>query len=661
MSATISTIPASQVVSVVPSVISAGSTGVQLSQLMLTTNPRFPIGSVVAFPSAATVSTYAGALSTEAVEAGVYFQGYSTATTLPANLLIAQYPTAAVGAYLRGGSVSGLSLTQLQAVSGTLSVTINGTVDTSSTINLSGATSFSSAAQLINTGLGVTGAAGASVTGSFGSTFTGAASASTTLVASAVTGYISVGDTIAGTGVSGTVTIASFVSGTVGGAGTYTTSAITSASGTITGTSNVLSATAVSSGTLAIGQLVSGNSTNTGTYITAFGTGTGGTGTYVTTVAQNHASGAITTSVPTVTYDSISGGFVISSPTTGTASTIGFGSGTIATSLNLTASLGAVTSQGAGAAVPGTFMTSILALNSNWATFQTLFDPDNGSGNAQKQLFATWAGSASANNQYMYCAWDTDLTPTTSTTATTSLGYILKQSGLSGTAPISSPAGVSSHLGSFLGGYAASLNFNATNGRATAAFKSSPSITPPTVSQLIATNLVANGYNYYGSFAEANATWQFFYPGQISGQFTWIDSFLNQIWLNNQCQIALMNLLTQVGRIPYNSVGYAQIRTVLTGGATQNAIALPPQSPVAAGLNNGVITQGVPLSASQIIAANALAGTNCATQLSTQGWYLAVQPATAAVRMARQSPVIILLYMDGGSVQQINLSSVLVF
>jgi hypothetical protein len=127
-----------------------------------------------------------------------------------------------------------------------------------------------------------------------------------------------------------------------------------------------------------------------------------------------------------------------------------------------------------------------------------------------------------------------------------------------------------------------------------------------------------------------------------------------------------MNLQTLVGRIPYNSTGYGFIRNALTAGAASATIALPPQSPVAAAVNNGVITQGVPLSATQVIAVNNLAGvtsgsTAVTSQLQTQGWYLVLQPATAAIRQARQSPVIILLYMDGGSVQQINLSSILVF
>jgi hypothetical protein len=69
-----------------------------------------------------------------------------------------------------------------------------------------------------------------------GATFTGASSGTTSLVASAVTGFISVGMKITGTGISGTVTIISGPGG--GGAGTYITSAATTVAGPVTGTAN---------------------------------------------------------------------------------------------------------------------------------------------------------------------------------------------------------------------------------------------------------------------------------------------------------------------------------------------------------------------------------------------------------------------------------------
>ncbi len=502
----VNTIPASQIVSVTPSVVSAGGTALDLIELMLTTNYRVPIGSVMSFPTAASVSSYFGPASNEAAAAAVYFSGFSGATKQPGAVLMAQYPTAPVGAYLQGGNLSALTLTALQALSGSLDVTIDGTVHTAASIVLSSATSFSSAATLIQTGLALTGS-------------------------------------------------------------------------------------------------------------------------------------------QTVTYDSVSSAFVINSGTTGTTSTITFATGTLAASLALTQATGAVLSQGAIAAVPASFMAGIIAQTQNWATFQTLFDPDNGSGNTQKQLFAAWVNST--NNRYAYLAADTDITPTESTAATTSLGYILQSTKSSGTAPIYEPAGQTLHLAAFLGGQIASIDFNATNGRTTSAFRSQSGLSPSVTNATAAANLIANGYNFYGAYATANQGFDFFYPGSISGAYDWIDSYINQIWLNNQCQLALMTMLTQYKSIPYNPVGYGYIRAALA-------------DPISAALNFGAIRSNVPLSASQASEVNALAGMAIDGVLSTVGWYLVIQPATAQVRAARQSPTVILIYQDGQSVQSVNLSSVLV-
>jgi hypothetical protein len=133
----------------------------------------------------------------------------------------------------------------------------------------------------------------------------------------------------------------------------------------------------------------------------------------------------------------------------------------------------------------------------------------------------------------------------------------------------------------------------------------------------------------------------------VTGKFAWIDSYVNQIWLNNALQLALMEMLTTYGSIPYNPEGYGYIRAAI-------------YDPAVAGVNFGAIRQNVALSSAQISEVNALAGMNIATQLSNIGWYLVIQPATAQTRAARTSPTIIFIYCDGESVQQINLSSVLV-
>ena len=359
--------------------LSAGGAALDLIELMLTTNARPPIGSVLSFPTQGSVASYFGPTSNEANSAAVYFNGFLGCTALPAALLFAQYPIANVGAYLRGGPVSSLTLAQLQAISGVLTITIDGTPHTSSSINLSAATSFSNAASTIQTALAAQDALG---TGSMGASFT-ATGTGTSFVVTAVTVYISVGDTVAGTGVPDATTIVAQVSGTTGGAGTYTTSGATTASAaSCTTISNVLHVTAVASGTIVLGDTVTGTGLATGSYITSFGTGTGGTGNYVLNGAQQSfvSTNTLVFGAVTVTYDSIASAFVITSGSTGATSTIAFPTtNALATGLLLTAATGAVLSQGALAATPNAFMTNLVTITQNFATFSTNFEPNTAS------------------------------------------------------------------------------------------------------------------------------------------------------------------------------------------------------------------------------------------------------------------------------------------
>ncbi len=144
-------IPASQLVNVLPGVLAAGGAAVALSGLILTNNGAVPIGTVAQFATAASVGTFFGNSSDEKAMADIYFAGFDNSTAKPGNLLFSQYPAAPVAAYLRGANITDLSLAQLQAITpGIMTVTMDGVLKTSSSINLSGATSFSNAATIIN-------------------------------------------------------------------------------------------------------------------------------------------------------------------------------------------------------------------------------------------------------------------------------------------------------------------------------------------------------------------------------------------------------------------------------------------------------------------------------------------------------------------------------
>lgn len=143
-------------------------------------------------------------------------------------------------------------------------------------------------------------ATSASGTGSIGATFT-ATGSGTNLTVSAVTGLISIGDTLGVTaGITAGITIVSQTSGTTGGAGVYVTSAattISAATGTCYGT--VLNVTAVASGTFDLGESITGTGVPAGAVLATQVSGAvGGVGVYtLSTPATAYAASTALTAV----------------------------------------------------------------------------------------------------------------------------------------------------------------------------------------------------------------------------------------------------------------------------------------------------------------------------------------------------------------------------
>jgi len=491
-----SSIPASNYVQVNPAVVGAGGSALDLNGILLTADTSIPIGTVQPFYTADSVTSWFGASSVESAMGISYFKADDNKTKTPGLMYLAQYNAAAVSGYLRSGSLAAVTLTDLQALSGTLTITFAGSALTSATINLSSATSFSNAATLIQ---------------------------------------------------------ASF-----------------------------------------------------------------------------------TTPPFAVTYDVLRAAFVFTSTATGMAETITYATGTLAVGLLLTAATGAVLSQGADANTPAGMMSSIINQTLNWATFTSTFEPVA----ADKEAFSLWVNSQ--NNRFAYIGWDTSATGTI-VPDTTSWIALVKAAGYSGTMGV-----YLDYLhAAFCMGVIAALDFNRTNGRKTLAYKYQSGLTASASSITTANNLEANGYNYIGNVATANQGFVFLFPGSITGPYKFVDSYVNQVYLNSQFQLALLTLLTSAGFIPYTSAGYTQIR--------QSCMV-----PINQMLKFGGIQPGVTLSAAQASEVNTQAGVDIATTLGQIGWYLQIQDATAQVRGVRGSPPMTFWYMDGGSVQRINLASIAV-
>ena len=567
------TVSANQFVQINPRVLAAGGDSLVLNGLLLTNNAMVPIGTVQGFPNAPAVGNFFGLTSNEYAQAGAYFSGYANKTQTPGNLLFSQYSDTAVSAWVRSGSLAAMTLSQLQAFSGSLSVTIDGTVKTAASISLAGVTSFTAAAELIGFNLGIEGVSVASVTGSISTT--------------------------------------------------------------------TLTVTAVASGTISVGDVISGAGVTAGTYITAILTGTGGVGTYTVSASQTVASETITVNAPGVTYNAQLNAFVIWSATTGTTSTINYPSGTLATDLLMTQAQGGVISQGAAAMTPATAMPAITAQTLNWGAFMTSFKAST----TDELGFAAWVSGQ--NNRFGYVMWDNNITAIETTDASV-LPTILADN-YANVVPVYCDATLDPQAlaSAMVLGTMASINFAQENGRITFAFKTAPGVPASVTSDTAYANLKANQWNAVTSVATANQGFIFLAPGTVTGQYKFFDVLVNEIYLNSQLQLALITLMTSVGSIPYNNAG----------ANLQRAACMDP---INSALNFGSIQTGVALSSLQASEVNAAAGVTIDQTLTNHGFYLQILPPSATVRAARGSFIVNLWYMDGGSVQFINMASIAV-
>lgn len=502
------TIPASQIATVNPGVLAAGGSNLVLNGLYLTQSTLMPTGQVLSFASVAAVAAFFGPASAEAAAAAIYFAGYNNSSLKPSAMLFAPYNLNARAAWLQSGSLAGMTLTQLQALIGVLTVDFDGSPLTSANINLSAATSFSNAATII------------------------------------LAGFTDPGFTVA--------------------------------------------------------------------------------------------------------WDAVQSAFVFTDSTAGVDSTVAFITGTLAAGLNLTLATGATISQGAALDTPGSAMANVYAASQNWETMVTLFEPNL----ANKSLFAEWF--TAQNDEFLWLGWDSD-TQACVANATEPFGVVAKAVQYNGVAciggdPAAVPAGTTlaaivENIAIFVSGAIASINFAQTNGRTALAFLAQSGLIPSCTALQTSVNLLANGYSFYGSYATRNNGFTFFYNGNLPGAFSWIDTFINDAWMQDQFQVSLMTLATTAGSIPYNNAGYGLVRAAL-------------QSPIQAALNFGAIRPGVTLSALQIAEANAQAGLDISVPLQNQGWYLQVQDPGATVRGQRGTPIINFWYTDGGSIQKFTMASI---
>lgn len=278
-------------------------------------------------------------------------------------------------------------------------------------------------------------------------------------------------------------------------------------------------------------------------------------------------------------------------------------------------------------------MEAILDLTENFVCFTTVAQPTR----EDALALAQWASGKGV--AYLYIYWDDDpklLQPNNTATIAAALRA----------ADVGATCGVWDNLdyAAMIMGTAASIDWDRRNGTITFAFKSQDGLAANVISGADATNLRAQNMNFMGDYATRNDQFVFLYPGQMFGSWTWIDAYLNAVWLNNALQASCMAGLEQTPRVPYTDAGYALVRAWI-------------QDPVDRALYSGIIDPGVTLSQSQKAELTREAGRDISGELATDGYVVQINDPAPAVRQKRESPEISLWYTYGGSVHRLDIAS----
>lgn len=342
----------------------------------------------------------------------------------------------------------------------------------------------------------------------------------------------------------------------------------------------------------------------------------------------------------TVTYDTQRNRFLLLSTATGSAVTMTDISGTLAAGVGLSSAAGAyIATVGVDVDAPAVAAARVVGVDTDWGVFTTAYAANI----TDRLAYAAWnSGQA---YQYVYLGWDTDAIDLTANNSAT-FGAQAFAAPYQGTWPV---YGTQALAGALMG-YVAGVNFNVPNGRTTAAFRQFNSAPAATATTLAAANaLLSNKYTYLGAYANQANAYTVSYAGNLSGSFLWVDTYIDQIYMNRELQRSLWEGMLAYNSIPYNQDGYSALYN--------NALPTIYQA-----VSAGIIRSGVTLSASQAQQVNAQAGRIISDVLQTRGWYLLIGDPTnpAQARQQRTTPVAYLWYTDGGSVQQLTIRSIAV-
>lgn len=252
---------------------------------------------------------------------------------------------------------------------------------------------------------------------------------------------------------------------------------------------------------------------------------------------------------------------------------------------------------------------------------------------------ANWVNEKNSACRYVFIVHDNNSLASSTTANEDTFGYSIYTSGLKGTSVI---YGDETHAG-FVAGIAASIDYSKEEGSLTFSGKRQSGLTIKADNDKMADCLESNYYNYYGSYSSYDPRYRCFETGVVSGDDgqNWLDILYNKIWLTTSLQNAMLNLLLNKNRIPFNDDGYSLIATACTG-------------PINQAISNGVISKGIKLNEFQISVITEILKKDVSDNLYAYGYYLYIGDNLPESRLERIAKNCILFYCDGGSIQKIQ-------
>lgn len=328
----------------------------------------------------------------------------------------------------------------------------------------------------------------------------------------------------------------------------------------------------------------------------------------------------------TVTWNASSAQFIVTSATTGASSSVSFstapGSGTdLGPLMNLQASGGGRLAAGSAVETPIQGVEACAAANSQWYALQLA--PASSIQDSDRLAIAAFIeGESPARIYGITSSQATILDPS----ITSDIASLLQQGKYNRT--FIQYSSTTPHAAASFFGRAATVDFDGNDTTITMKFKTEPGVTPENLTETQAAALKAKNCNVYANYTNSQAIVQ---EGVMCGGY-FFDEIQGTDWMQNAAQIAVLNELLTMPKIPQTDAGINQLVTALDGVGEQA---------VTNGLSAPGVWTGPPL------------GAIATGQTLAKGYYTYAPPIASqsqADRAARKSPALQMAVKLAGAV-----------